>query len=227
MPRRCLILKAEQLILYCHGAGGGAEPFHGAGGGAEPFHGAGGGAEPFHGAGGGAEPFAIITVPFAWVVTADRKPIAPTRTSITARTTKLSLNIVPPKDRCFGSYFIHPDLTGQAMEERICVFGSYPPSQLRLTFAWRIGLSLLHVAIMRREPEGDNSTRVLRWQDYRRGCRKGRGREICSPPGNCGSDPCGEARSALCMACDRRPALRIQRCGMAKHEAMIVRVSGF
>jgi len=174
------------------------------------------GAEPFHGGGIGAEPLAITTVPFAWVVTTVRKPIAPTRTSITARTTKLSLNIVPPKDRCFGSYFIHPDLTGQAMEERICVFGSYPPSQLRLTFARRIGSSLLHVAIMRREPEGDNSTRVLRRQDYGRGWRKDRAGEICSPPGSCGAESWrrSEEYAAQCMRRAARaahPTLRLDK----------------
>lgn len=191
-------LKVEQLLLYCHGAGGGAVPFHGAGGGAVPFH----------GAGGGAVPLAITTDPFAGAVTAVRKPIAPTRTSITARTTKLSLNIVPPKDRCFRGYSIHPDFTGQAMEERISVFGCYPPSLLRLAFAWRIGLSLLHAPILQREREGGNSTRVLRRQDFRRRwLEEGAGPNITKKPG---------ARRAPHATCGPRSASNAVACQSAK-----------
>jgi len=63
------------------------------------FHGVGGaGALPaFHGVGGaGADPAAIITEPSACAVTNVFRPIAPTKTTITSKTTASFLDILPP-----------------------------------------------------------------------------------------------------------------------------------
>jgi hypothetical protein len=92
LPLSSALVRAAVRLLrdrgYFQGDGGTGMPFfQGLGGTGIPF---------FQGLGGTGIPLAIITGPSPWAVTTIFRPIAPTRTNITNKTTVSNLDIVPP-----------------------------------------------------------------------------------------------------------------------------------